>query len=185
MERVKNIATVLILAVFVASLCLNAHFCTRSREHLTTTDTMRVTIFDTITIREPAPKNCTLIGAVTNKLPIASQQAAPVYEVRDSTTTISTTSETADSVEVVIPITQRVYEDSLYTAYVSGHNPKLDSIIVYPHREIMTITNTYTAPNPKRWSVGIQVGYGVTLKGNTPQMAPYIGIGVSYSIFRF
>lgn len=198
MERLKNIAVVLLLAIFAVSLCLNVHFYTRGRVHLTTTDTIRVTIFDTIPFREPAPKRSTLIGIVTDKLPTAPKPTAAAREDTDSIPAINapreTTdsipavngpSKTADSVDVAIPITQRVYEDSLYTAYVSGYNSKLDSIIVYPRRETMTITNKYTPPKPKRWSVGIQVGYGVTLKGNTPQMVPYFGIGVSYSIFSF
>ncbi len=185
MERLKNIAIVLLLAIFVASLCFNVHFCTRGRMHLTTTDTIRVTIFDTIPFREPAPKRSTLIGIVTDKLPTAPKPTSAAREYTDSIPAVNTPSEMADSVDVAVPITQRVYEDSLYTAYVSGYNSKLDSIIVYPRREIMTITNTYTDPKPKRWSVGIQVGYGVTLKGNTPQMAPYIGVGVSYNIFSF
>lgn len=185
MERLKNAAVVLLLAIFVVSLCFNVHFYTRGRTHLTTTDTIRVTIFDTIPFREPAPKRSTFIGTITDKLPTAPKPTAAAREDTDSIPAVNAPSETADSVNVAVPITQTVYEDSLYTAYVSGYNPKLDSVILYPRREITTITNKYTSPKPKRWSVGIQVGYGVTLKGNTPQMAPYIGIGVSYSIFSF
>lgn len=186
MERLKNIAIILLLAIFIASLCFNVRFCTRGREHLTTTDTTRVTIFDTIHFREPAPIRSTAVGAVTRKLPMtAPKQEATAQKVANSIPAVNALSETTDSVDVSVPINQSVYEDSLYTAYVSGYNSKLDSIIVYPRREITTITNTYTAPKPKRWSVGIQVGYGVTLKGNTPQMAPYIGVGLSYNIFSF
>ena len=90
---------------------------------------------------------------------------------------------TPDSAYVVVPITQTVYEDSTYTAYVSGYRATLDSLIFRMPREITTITNTHYQ-KPKRWSVGIQVGYGMTLKG-TPQFSPYVGIGVSYNLFSF
>lgn len=90
---------------------------------------------------------------------------------------------TPDSADVVIPITQTVYEDSTYTAYVSGYRANLDSLIFRIPREVTTITNTHYQ-KPKQCSVGIQVGYGMTLKG-TPQFTPYIGVGVSYNLFSF
>ncbi|WP_346343117.1 DUF6808 domain-containing protein, partial [Bacteroides pyogenes] len=36
-----------------------------------------------------------------------------------------------DSVPVIIPIEQKTYKDSLYTAWVSGYMAKLDSIEIY------------------------------------------------------
>lgn len=36
-----------------------------------------------------------------------------------------------DSVEVIVPITQRVYEDSTYKAVVRGYNPELVSLDMY------------------------------------------------------
>lgn len=185
MGKVKNIVLVLLFAAFIASLCFNVHFCTRSREHLSTTDTTRITVYDTIIYREPAPVRSTIVATVTDRLPAAPKQESTAAEKADTIQQPEPSIET-DSVEVVIPITQRVYEDSLYTAYVSGYEPKLDSIAVYPRREIVTVTNNnYTAPKPKRWSIGVQAGYGVTLKGGTPQPAPYIGIGVSYNLISF
>ena len=86
-----------------------------------------------------------------------------------------------DSADVVIPITQKVYEDSTYTAYVSGYNPQLDSLIFRMPREVITIKEYQ---KPKRWGIGIHAGYGMTIKG-TPQFAPYIGIGISYNLFSF
>lgn len=183
MVNVKNIVLVLLFAAFIASLCFNVHFCTRSREHLSTTDTTRITVYDTILYREPAPVRSTIVATVTCLLPTDPKQESA--EKQDTIQQPEPSIET-DSVEVVIPITQRVYEDSLYTAYVSGYEPKLDSIAVYPRREIVTVTNNnYTAPKPKRWSIGVQAGYGVTLKGGTPQPAPYIGIGLSYNLISF
>ena len=80
-----------------------------------------------------------------------------------------------------IPITQKVYEDSTYTAYVSGYRASLDSLVFKMPREVITIKEKR---KHKRWGGGFQVGYGLTLKGN-PQFTPYIGVGVSYNLFSF
>ncbi len=77
-----------------------------------------------------------------------------------------------------IPITQMRYTDSTYTAWVSGYSPSLDSIYVYPKREIITTT---IRPKPRRWGVGVHGGVGITPKG----LQPYIGVGISYNILTF
>lgn len=81
-----------------------------------------------------------------------------------------------DSAKVELPITQRVYEDSTYKAYVSGYDARLDSILIY--RPMLYVKEKET--EYKRWSIGLQAGIGLTPKG----VQPYIGVGVSYN-FRF
>lgn len=83
-----------------------------------------------------------------------------------------------DSVRIILPIEQKVYEDNDYKAYVSGYDPKLDSIFVYPKREV--ITNTIKQP-PKRWHIGPTVGYGYTPQG----FQPFVGISITYSVLSF
>ena len=80
-----------------------------------------------------------------------------------------------DTVFVYIPISQKVYKDSLYTAWVSGYRAKLDSIEVY--QKIQTI---YIRDNlkRKRFGVGLQAGYGYPC-------GMYAGIGVSYNLFSW
>lgn len=79
-------------------------------------------------------------------------------------------------------------DDSTYTAYVSGIDASLDSIDTYQKIKVFTIhdnqkTTEYIYRNSagKRWGVGVQAGYGVGRCG----ISPYIGIGVTYNIFRF
>ena len=208
MEKVKNIALLLFLAVFVASLCLNVHHCTM-REQEPYRDTIRTTFVDTIPYYKPVPKEEKPLGNITAKLPVSvpklpenvqkfpeSVQKFPESgkNLQDSVQNFGKNvpddhfedmgeKVTPDSADVVVPITQTVYEDSTYTAYVSGYRASLDSLIFRMPREVTTITNTHYQ-KPKRWSIGIQVGYGMTLKG-TPQFAPYVGIGVSYNLFSF
>lgn len=86
-----------------------------------------------------------------------------------------------DSVMVDLPITQQVYSDTSYTAWVSGYLPRLDSIAIY--RPVTTITTTIREKPPnKRWGIGIQAGYGVSTEG---RFAPYLGVGITYNLWRF
>lgn len=80
-----------------------------------------------------------------------------------------------DSVEVELPIEQKVYSDSLYKAWVSGFDARLDSIYIYQPTRYITIKTT---EQPSRWSWGVQAGMGITPKG----LQPYIGLGAT---FRF
>lgn len=87
-----------------------------------------------------------------------------------------------DSVDVTLPITQRTYRDSSYTAWVSGYKPSLDSIHTYNKTvyTTRTIERTVTKP-PNRWGIGISAGYGYGI--NSKLFEPYIGVGVTYVIF--
>ena len=198
MERLKNIALLLFLVVFVASLLLNVHHYTGGTVE-PYRDTIKTTFVDTIPYYKPVPKDSTVIKYVTATLPKAddkednfpnktvtklpeSVQKNPESDknLQDSVQNFGK-SVPEDSVTVQIPMTQKVYEDSTYTAYVSGYRASLDSLIFKMPREVVTIKEH---SKPKRWSVGVQVGYGMTLKG-TPQFTPYIGVGVSYNLFSF
>lgn len=135
-------------------------------------DTARVTLIDTVPYYEPVPKDSFVVRYIKERLPIANDTMQEH---------IADISNIVDSVEVQLPIEQKRYADSTYTAWVSGYHPTLDSIFVYPRHEVMTITNTIRQ-KPKRWGVGLNVGYGITQKNG---MQPYIGIGVQYNLFSF
>lgn len=82
-------------------------------------------------------------------------------------------------VEVEIPIEQKVYkQDSLYTAYVSGYRPQLDSIDIYRR----TVTNTVTVNNKivKKKHIGFGINGGLGYGMISKKVEPYVGIGVSY-----
>ena len=79
-----------------------------------------------------------------------------------------------DSIDVPIPIVQKRYEDSLYTAWVSGFEPKLDSIRLYTPEIQTTVTKTVYEPTPLL-TLGVQVGGGYGLINRKPDI--YVGIG--------
>ena len=68
------------------------------------------------------------------------------------------------------------YKDSTYYARISGINAYLEEIKVYPKTITQYInTKEYVYIPPKKWSIGIQGGIGITPKG----LQPYLGVGVS------
>lgn len=83
-----------------------------------------------------------------------------------------------DSAEVIIPITQKVYETPDYRAYISGYRASMDSIFI---RQQTTTIRIREPTKPKRFSIGLQVGYGMTPKG----FQPYAGVGVSVNLWSF
>ena len=89
--------------------------------------------------------------------------------------------ESEDSLE--LEITQKVYSDSTYTAYVSGYEPRLDSIFVRQKVITNTIHETRTIKEKKfrRWNVGLIGGYGYGFQSKT--FEPFIGVGLTISLF--
>lgn len=86
-----------------------------------------------------------------------------------------------DSIEVPIPIEQKRYEDSLYTAWVSGFRPALDSIRLHQPEVMTTITETIVKKAP-RLSVGLSVGPGVSIDKDR-HFGVYIGFTAQYRIW--
>lgn len=149
--------------IFVVMLVL-PHNCSTGSNGVVS-DTTRVFVYDTVKVIKPIAKDSVVIRYVTERLPVVHYDTITIY----------------DSVQVEIPITQKVYEDSTYKAYVSGFKPSLDSIMVYPSKEVQTIVKK---TKPKRWGIGVQLGYGLTLQPQ-PSLAPYIGVGISWNLFNF
>ena len=85
-----------------------------------------------------------------------------------------------DSIEVPVPIVQKRYDDSLYTAWVSGFEPNLDSIYLRLPTITETITKTIVKPSP-RLSIGVQTGAGVGIITRQPDF--YLGVGAQWRLW--
>ena len=85
-----------------------------------------------------------------------------------------------DDTIITIPIEQKVYTDSFYTAYISGYKPTLDSIGLHLPKTIITNTTTTTITKIKPFTFGFtaSVGYGIISK----KIEPFIGVGVSLNL---
>ena len=165
---------VILLALLVAMLMWLWNWLpTGSNDNQVSADTLRVVVYDTIPYYMPVPKEEKPLGDITARLPISRQEDLAVSA--DSVPALSNGLRIGkDSVNVQIPITQKVYEDSTYRAYVSGYRASLDSLLLFPQREVITIK-----AKPKRWSVGLQVGWAVVYDGQW-RGGPGVMIGLSY-----
>lgn len=142
-------------------------------------DTVTVTVTDTVRHACPVVVRDTLIRYVRATLPVSRVNDGTEMQHKDSLVSANRGNlNTPDSIEVSVPITQRVYRDSDYTAWVSGYDPRLDSIDVYRRQRTVTITERVTST--RRWSAGITAGYGYGLTHR--RMEPFVGIGLTYRL---
>lgn len=181
MERLKNAALYVFIALFTASLLLNiCHYTDRWNEVKE-----RSVFVDTIPYYKPVPKDSVVIRYIAKRLPVADEKPGkkesiknkPIAEAEDLLCKQEPL-QIQDSTNVVIPITQTIYEDSTYRAVISGYNVSLEEMLVFPKREVLTIR---PRAKSKRWSVGVQAGYGITPAG----FQPYIGVGMTCNLFSF
>ena len=129
---------------------------TNTSTSITKSDTIYLHTYDTIRIKEP--------------IYISSRVIDTMIVILSDTLLLRDT--------LYLPIEQKVYKDSNYTAWVSGYHPKLDSIYIRENTLIKEVKNVY---KPKRWGIGLQLGYGY----NGLNVAPYVGVGVSYNFIKF
>lgn len=122
-------------------------------------------IRDTVTVETPVP----ILTTITDTLLVAYPDIVIIH----------------DTTFVQLPKERKEYSGKDYRAIVSGYQPSLDQIQVFP--ETKTVTKIFSAPARKRhhWSVGIQAGYGITFQDNRITPLPYIGAGLSYSLVEW
>ena len=90
-----------------------------------------------------------------------------------------------DTLFVALDRQKKVYEDSTYRAVVSGINPSLDEISVYQKHIYVDQTQTVIQKERSRWGVGLQIGYGMGVRGQNLEHFPYVGIGLSYNLISW
>ena len=176
-DKIANVAAVLCVLLAAANAVVMVRGCGHGKDGAvpdTVPDTVRKVFVDTVKYLQPVVRDSVVVKYVKVRLPRAESGNDTLAHL------INKANKNTDSAEVVIPITEKRYSDTTYTAWVSGFRPALDSIHVYPRREVVTVTNT-VRDKSKRWGVGFHAGYGFTPHG----LQPYIGVGVNYNILDF
>lgn len=144
---------------FIGGIC--CHGPQRPEAHVGLSKTI---IRDTVRIAEPAVVSARPLAPVLAALPIARTDSG------------ADTASRPDTAMVVVRPESREYAGDGYRAWVSGWHPSLDSIAF---ERTATIERIAVPTPPRRFSIGVQAGYGLTPAG--PQ--PYIGLGIAYRIF--
>lgn len=155
----------IIVVLLLASVTMNVWFWRTWPEVETKIE--RDTIWRDTTIYTPTPVDSHLTGRVVYvKVPMPGKRDT----LRDTI---------CDSIEVQIPIMQKRYEDSLYTAWVSGFHPNLDSIRLHTP-EITTTITKYVEKPAKRLAIGPSVGVGYGIINRKPDI--YIGATITWNL---
>jgi hypothetical protein len=177
---------VVILALFILSVATNVWFINRERHQPQPQVVIEHdTLWRDTTINKPVAADSMKTGEVVYiKVPYPGCQS----DVRgqdpgsDLPGHCPLTSPAApDSIEIPIPIEQKRYEDSLYTAWVSGFRPALDSIRLHQPEIVTTITETIVKKAP-RLSIGLSVGPGVSIDNNH-HIGIYVGFTAQYRLW--
>lgn len=150
----------IMVAVLAASIAMNVWFWTSEPE--IETILKRDTVWRDTAIYKPQPAETVNTGRVVYiRVPMPGERDTLRDTIRDS-------------IDVSVPIVQKRYEDSLYTAWVSGFEPNLDSLRLHMPEVTTTITKTVYEPTPLL-TLGVQVGGGYGLIHRQPDI--YVGIG--------
>lgn len=197
----NNIVGVMVAAVFVG-FCLGAGLANHCNHHSrdgkgkVTVDT--VTVRDTVRITEPSAADCVVTGVIRVPVALPTEPTVPkaeievfepgrLSEVMDGHTgnkggTEQGTGKIArkDTVWAVVPRTQKRYVDSTYMAWISGYEPRLDSIEVYQKTVVVTKSVEGRVKN-RRFNVGLTGGFGYGVFTRKPDV--WVGVGCTWRMF--
>lgn len=120
---------------------------------------------DTVTVEYPVP----ILTTITDTLLVAYPDIVIIH----------------DTTFVQLPKESKEYSGKDYRAVVSGYQPSLDLIQVFPETKV--VTRTISVPSRKRshFALSLQAGYGITFQDNRITPLPYIGAGLSYSLVEW
>ena len=120
-----------------------------------------VIVRDTIEIKVPEPKEVKIIKKDTVYLP------SPTLN---------------DSIDIALPLEEKIYGNSTFRAVIQGYNPILKEITIYPtyttimEKSVVTIDKFKYKPNI---SLSVGYGYGIIHKQNDL----FIGVTLSIPIY--
>lgn len=185
-----NIVGVMVAAVF-AGFCLGAglaNHCNHLRNDKGKVTVDTVTVRDTVRITEPSAADSVVTGVIRVPMVLPTEPTVPKAEIevfepgRLSEVMDGHTGKTArkDTVWAVVPRTQKRYVDSTYMAWVSGYEPRLDSIEVYQKTVVVT-KRVEGRGKSKRFSVGLTGGFGYGVFTRKPDV--WVGVGCTWRMF--
>lgn len=201
MDKKTDRLGMMVAAVF-AGFCLGAGLANHCNHHSrngkgkVTVDT--VTVRDTVRITEPSAADSVVTGVIRVPVALPTEPTVPkaeievfepgrLSEVMDGHAVNKGGSEAQgtgkiagkDTVWAVVPRTQKRYGDSTYTAWVSGYEPRLDSIEVY--RKTVTIVKRETVSKRNGFNVGLTGGIGYGVFTGKPDL--WLGVGCTVRLF--
>ena len=120
---------------------------------------------DTVTVEFPVP----ILTTITDTILVAYPDIVIIH----------------DTTFVQLPRERKEYSGKDYRAVVSGFQPSLDLIQIFPETKVVTQTISVPSRNRSHWALSLQAGYGITLQNNRITTLPYIGAGISYNLIEW
>ena len=196
----NNIVGVMVAAVFVG-FCLGAGLANHCYHFRGVTKMIADTVVvrDTVRITESSAADSVVTGVIRVPMVLPTEPTVPKAEIEvfepgrlsevmdgyagnKGGSEAQETGKTArkDTVWAVVPRTQKRYEDSTYTAWVSGYEPRLDSIEVYQKATVVT-KSVEGRGKSKRFNVGLTGGFGYGVFTRKPDV--WVGVGCTWRMF--
>lgn len=196
-----NIVGVMVAAVF-AGFCLGAGLANHCYHFRGVTKMIADTVVVRDTVRQTMPmaKDSVVTGVIRVPVALPTEPTVPkaeievfepsrLSEVLDGHAVNKGGSEAQetgkiarkDTVWAVVPRTQKRYVDSTYMAWISGYEPRLDSIEVYQKTVVVT-KRVEGRGKSKRFSVGLTGGFGYGVFTRKPDV--WVGVGCTWRIFE-
>lgn len=153
------------LVVTVSVLSWRLGYRSAVAEAIETPKADTLIIRDTVTVETPVP----ILTTITDTLLVAYPDIVIIH----------------DTTFVQLPKERKEYSGKDYRAVVSGYQPSLDLIQVFPETKV--VPRTISVPSRKRshFALSLQAGYGITIQDNRTTPLPYIGAGLSYSLVEW
>lgn len=153
------------LVVTVSVLSWRLGYRSAVAEAIETPKADTLIIRDTVTVEIPVP----ILTTITDTLLVAYPDIVIIH----------------DTTFVQLPKERKEYSGKDYRAVVSGYQPSLDLIQVFPETKV--VPRTISVPSRKRshFALSLQAGYGITIQDNRITPLPYIGAGLSYSLVEW
>lgn len=162
----RKVKVILLLALMVLGSYLMGYF--RAREHFQ--DATKMIQVDTMVVRD----------TIRISSPVEIR-----YEKLTETLILPRvdTLRLRDTVYLVVNKEVKEYRDSLYYIKVSGYQPNLDHVEVYPMTKVISKTETTTL-KPSPWKLGVYLGMDLG-KSQNNYMTPFISAEVGYNRISF
>lgn len=168
--------------ILIGSVCLNVLLLTRKPAVIERIETHTDTIIQRDTMPNEESRNETggiiYVTIPNNSIGAMSQSCDTVPHGIDM---IDTAIQTDSGLVIALPEEQAVYSDSLYTAWVSGFRPKLDSIHLRIPHTTTTITRIETAHAPQL-AIGPTIGVGYGIGGRKADI--FVGVSATYNLWK-
>ena len=197
-KGMKDKMGMLTVAAFVG-FCLGAGLANHCNHHRGTgkADTIRVTV-DTIRDNAPKAKDSVVVGTIALPFvpsppregsdmanPTVPKAEVKVFPPSELDSIMGGSGDDgkiggSDTVWATVPRVQKRYEDSTYTAWVSGYEPRLDSIEVY-RRTVFVVKNEGGRVKTRRLSLGLTGGFGYGVFTRKPDL--FVGVGASWRMW--